>query len=85
MVNYVARFARRNGPAGNDRAARVKARLRPHADVLKHPGSFAVRVLKSFSANQGYLLAGAIAYNTLLSILPLLILALIGLSTLKLR
>jgi len=37
-------------------------------------------VLKAFSANQGYLLAGAIAYNTLLSILPLLILALIGLS-----
>jgi YihY family inner membrane protein len=37
-------------------------------------------VLKSFSANQGYLLAGAIAYNTLLSILPLLILALIGLT-----
>jgi YihY family inner membrane protein len=54
--------------------------LRPHADVLKHPASFAVRVLKSFSANQGYLLAGAIAYNTLLSILPLLILALIGLT-----
>jgi len=37
-------------------------------------------VLKSFSANQGYLLAGAIAYNTLLSILPLLILALIVLT-----
>jgi YihY family inner membrane protein len=54
--------------------------LRPHVDVLKHPGTFAVRVLKSFSANQGYLLAGAIAYNTLLSILPLLILALIGLT-----
>ena len=49
-------------------------------DVLKHPGIFAVRVLKSFSANQGYLLAGAIAYNTLLSILPLLILALIVLT-----
>lgn len=39
-----------------------------------------MRVLKSFSANQGYLLAGAIAYNTLLSILPLLILALIVLT-----
>jgi YihY family inner membrane protein len=37
-------------------------------------------VLKSFGANQGYLLAGAIAYNTLLSILPLLILLLIALS-----
>ncbi len=37
-------------------------------------------MLKSFGANQGYLLAGAIAYNTLLSILPLLILALIVLT-----
>ena len=62
------------------RSARIRSRLRPHADVLKHPASFALRVLKAFSANQGYLLAGAIAYNTLLSILPLLILALIGLT-----
>ena len=80
MINYVTRFGRRNGAAGGDRAARVKARLRPHANVLKHPGTFALRVLNSFRANQGYLLAGAIAYNTLLSILPLLILALIGLT-----
>jgi YihY family inner membrane protein len=65
---------------GGGRISRVRSRLRPHADVLKHPWSFALRVLKAFSANQGYLLAGAIAYNTLLSILPLLILALIGLS-----
>jgi YihY family inner membrane protein len=49
-------------------------------DVLKHPGNFALRVLKSFRANRGYLLASAIAYNTLLSILPLLILALIALT-----
>ena len=71
---------RRTNGTGSGRFARVRTRLRPHADVLKHPGAFAVRVLKSFSANQGYLLAGAIAYNTLLSILPLLILALIGLT-----
>ena len=45
--------------------------------VLKHPGAFAMRVLRGFRANQGYLLAGAVAYNTLLSILPLLILILI--------
>jgi YihY family inner membrane protein len=61
-------------------SGRIRTRLRPHVDVLKHPGTFAVRVLKSFRANQGYLLAGAIAYNTLLSILPLLILALIALT-----
>jgi len=65
---------------GGTRSARIRSRLHPHVDVLKHPGAFALRVIKSFSANQGYLLAGAIAYNTLLSILPLLILALIVLS-----
>src|SRR5580765_1880395 len=50
------------------------------SDVLKHPGTFALRVIRGFRANQGYLLAGAVAYNTLLSILPLLILMLIGLT-----
>jgi len=47
---------------------------------MKHPVAFTIRVLKSFRANQGYLLAGAVAYNTLLSILPLLILILIVLA-----
>lgn len=69
-----------NSITGGGRAARIRSRLRPHADILKHPGAFTVRVLRGFRANQGYLLAGAIAYNTLLSILPLLILALIGLT-----
>ena len=50
------------------------------ATVLKRPVAFAIRVLKGFRANQGYLLAGAVAYNTLLSILPLLILILIVLA-----
>jgi membrane protein len=48
--------------------------------VLKHPGAFALRVLKSFRANQGLLLAGAVAYYTLLSLVPLLILVMIVLS-----
>jgi membrane protein len=52
----------------------------PAAQVLKHPGAFAAQVLKSFRANQGLLLAGAVAYYTLLSIVPLLILILIALS-----
>jgi membrane protein len=52
----------------------------PASYVLSHPGAFAIRVLRSFRANQGYLLAGAVAYNTLLSILPLLILILIALA-----
>ena len=43
-------------------------------------GRFSLEVLKAFKANQGLLLAGAVAYYTLLSLVPLLILALIGLS-----
>jgi membrane protein len=48
--------------------------------VLKHPGVFAVQTLKAFRANQGLLLAGAVAYYALLSIVPLLILTVIALS-----
>src|SRR5881396_4391314 len=48
--------------------------------VLKHPGAFAVQTLKAFRANQGLLLAGAVAYYALLSIVPLLILTVIALS-----
>jgi membrane protein len=50
------------------------------AHVLKHPGAFAIQTLKSFRANQGLLLAGALAYYALLSIVPLLILTVIALS-----
>lgn len=50
------------------------------AYVLAHPGAFALRVLKGFRANQGLLLAGAVAYYALLSIVPLLILIAIALS-----
>ncbi len=48
--------------------------------VLKNPLDFAVQVLKAFSANQGLLLAGAVAYYALLSIVPMLILMVIALS-----
>jgi YihY family inner membrane protein len=48
--------------------------------VLAHPGAFALRVLKGFRANQGLLLAGAVAYYALLSLVPLLILVMIVLS-----
>ncbi|HUJ19627.1 MAG TPA: YihY/virulence factor BrkB family protein [Nitrospirota bacterium] len=41
---------------------------------------FLARVLRDFRRNQGLLLSGAVAYYTLLSIVPLSILALIGLS-----
>jgi membrane protein len=49
-------------------------------EVLQHPGAFALRVLRAFRKNQGLLLAGAVAYNALLSIVPMLILFVIALS-----
>ncbi len=54
----------------------------PAQYVLRHPGRFAWSTLKAFRANQGLLLAGAVAYYALLSIVPLLILAVIALSNL---
>jgi membrane protein len=59
----------------------IMHRLRDSTSVvLKHPGAFALRTLKGFRANQGLLLAGAVAYYTLLSLVPLIILVLIVLS-----
>ncbi|MEP7069296.1 MAG: YihY/virulence factor BrkB family protein [Usitatibacter sp.] len=48
--------------------------------ILRHPGAFALQTLKAFKANQGVLLAGAVAYYALLSIVPMLILIAIALS-----
>ena len=50
------------------------------AQVARHPGDFALQTLRAFRANQGLLLAGAIAYYALLSIMPLLILAVVAVS-----
>ena len=50
------------------------------AHVLTHPAGFVLGTLKAFRANQGLLLAGAVAYYALLSIVPLLILTMIVLS-----
>jgi membrane protein len=49
-------------------------------EVFKRPGAIALAVMKQFRANQGVLLAGAVAYYTLLSLVPLLILILMALS-----
>ena len=48
--------------------------------LLRHPLAFALATLRAFRANQGLLLAGAVAYYALLSIVPLLILTVIALS-----
>jgi YihY family inner membrane protein len=53
----------------------IEARTLP-----RRAGAFAWRTLKAFKANQGLLLAGAVAYYALLSLIPLLILVLIVLS-----
>jgi len=50
------------------------------AFVLAHPLDFALQCLKGFRANQGLLLAGAVAYYSLLSIVPLLMLVVVALS-----
>lgn len=56
--------------------ARIK-RLKLNAEWLFH---FLIRVMQGFKRNQGLLLSGALAYYTLLSIVPMSILALIVLS-----
>jgi YihY family inner membrane protein len=48
--------------------------------VARHPMDFTMQCLKGFRANQGLLLAGAVAYYSLLSILPLLMLVVVALS-----
>lgn len=51
--------------------------------VLDNPWRFIRRVLVGFRANQGFLLAGAVAYYTLLSIVPMFALILIFLSQIR--
>lgn len=55
--------------------------LSPRAHfVLDHPWQFTKQVIAGFRANQGFLLAGAVAYYTLLSIVPMFALILVVLS-----
>lgn len=48
--------------------------------LFHRPGSFILNVLRNFRENQGMLLSGAVAYYSLLSIVPMLLLTLIVLS-----
>jgi membrane protein len=50
------------------------------AKIARRPLTFVWQTLRAFRANQGLLLAGAVAYYALLSIVPLLILCVIGAS-----
>src|SRR5687767_12526797 len=73
----------RNCAAGRELLGRVFTMWhfgRRATKILKRPGAFTLAVLKGFRANQGLLLAGAVAYYTLLSLVPLLILVFMALS-----
>jgi YihY family inner membrane protein len=61
---------------GRDLASRLAAPMRVAGALWR----FSVGVLKDFRANQGLLLAGAVAYYALLSLLPLLVLVVIVLA-----
>ncbi len=50
------------------------------AKIVTHPWAFTVQTLRAFRANQGLLLAGAVAYYALLSLVPMMILSVIALS-----
>lgn len=58
----------------------MRALARNAAKALAHPAAFSLAVLKQFRANQGLLLAGAVAYYALLSLVPLLILVVLALT-----
>lgn len=64
-------------PAPSRRGAAVGPWRGPAAQVVRHPLQFIWRTLKAFRANQGPLLAGAVAYYALLSIVPMLILTVV--------
>ena len=53
---------------------------RANAYVMHHPMRFVAQVIKGFRANQGLLLAGAVAYYSLLSLVPFLMLVVVVLS-----
>ena len=61
-------------------AMQVARKLTVTHPVLAHPFRFVFQVLRAFRANQGFLLSGAVAYYTLLSIIPLFTFLLIVLS-----
>ena len=62
------------------RARRLRRYVSPAVEIARHPWPFVVEVFREFGRNHGLLLAGAVAYYMLLSILPLLILLLVVLS-----
>lgn len=62
------------------RGARLRRYVSPAVEIARHPWPFTVEVFREFRRNHGLLLAGAVAYYALLSIVPLLILLVVVLS-----
>ena len=58
----------------------MRSPLEHASPLLRHPFRFLWEALKAFRANQGLLLAGAVAYYALLSMVPLMIVSVIALS-----
>ncbi len=58
----------------------MRSPLENASPLLRHPFRFLWEALKAFRANQGLLLAGAVAYYALLSMVPLMIVSVIALS-----
>ena len=73
-------MARSDRDAGLAHGSFVRVHLSHLAASARHAPRFARQLFSTFMRNQGLLLAGAVAYYTLLSILPLLILLVLVLS-----
>lgn len=67
-------------PPGRGAATRLRRYVSPAVEIARHPWPFVREVFREFAHNHGLLLAGAVAYYMLLSIVPLLILLVIALS-----
>ena len=61
-------------------SSRLKLYVSPALEIARHPLPFVGEVLSEFRRNHALLLAGAVAYYALLSIVPLLILLVVALS-----
>lgn len=83
-VGHFARLAKRYFARADGfmQQTRIDRRRHPIAQILRRPAHFALQVLKGFHGNQGLLLSGAVAYYTLLSIVPLFTFLLLVLSRL---
>ncbi len=84
MARPFRTFVRRARDFWRDSSPRFDPRTehRAVAWIARHPGKFIAGIVRQFRANQGLLLAGAVAYYTMLSLVPLVILILLLLSLL---